>query len=193
MKNKVSLGTVPLIYPIPIVLGGANVDGRPNYLTLGDVGIMGLNPPLVYISSGITHYTNIGILENQTFSINIPSTELLSKVDYCGLVSGSDVDKSTLFTNFYGELGNAPMIEECPVNLECKVVKEFSIQHRQVFVGKVVQTYINEEFVSQGEGKKEIANLQKLDPIIYALDNRYYSIGKPIGTGYDEGQELLNE
>ncbi|MFX0207841.1 MAG: flavin reductase family protein [Candidatus Hodarchaeota archaeon] len=188
--KKVKFGKTPLIYPIPIVLAGAVVDGLPNFETLGDVGIMGLNPPLVYISSHQKHHTNQGILEHETFSINFPPTALLIKTDYCGTVSGKDVDKSQLFDVFFGELGTAPMIRECPVNLECKVIKEFSIQHRQVFVGEVIQTYVNEEFVAESEGRKRIADMRKLDPIIYALDNRYYKIGEPIGVGYQESKKF---
>ena len=82
------------------------------------------------------------------------------------------------------------MIRECPVNLECKVIKEFSIKHRQVFVGEVVQAYVNEEFVIEKEGRKVIVDMRKLDPIIYALDNRYYKIGEPIGIGYQESKKL---
>ncbi|MFX1477944.1 MAG: flavin reductase family protein, partial [Promethearchaeota archaeon] len=131
--DKIKFGEVPLIYPIPIILAGALVNNQPNFETLGDVGIMGINPPLVYISSGQNHYTNQGILEQGTFSINFPTTQLLIKTDYCGVVSGKDVDKSKLFNIFYGNLKTAPMIRECPVNLECKVLKDFSIQHRQIF------------------------------------------------------------
>jgi flavin reductase (DIM6/NTAB) family NADH-FMN oxidoreductase RutF len=185
---KVKFGAVPLVYPIPIVLAGANVNGKPNFATLGDCGIMGINPPLVYISSGQDHYTNQGILENETYSINFPSTDLLAVTDYCGMVSGRDVDKSVLFETFYGELGTAPMIKGCPVNLECRVIKEFSIQHRQIFVGEVVQTYVAEEFVVERGGHRGIADMTRLDPIIYALDNRYYKIGAPIGVGYSEGK-----
>ena len=187
---KVKFGTVPLIYPIPIILAGANVRGKPNYVTLGDCGLMGINPPLVYISSSKDHYTNIGILENETFSINIPSTSLMAETDYCGLVSGHDVDKSALFETFYGELDTAPMITECPTNLECKVIKEFSIKHRQIFVGEVVATYVDETCVVQRGGRQAIADMTQLDPIIYALDNRYYRIGEAIGEGYQEGKKV---
>jgi flavin reductase (DIM6/NTAB) family NADH-FMN oxidoreductase RutF len=110
--------------------------------------------------------------------------------DYCGMVSGRDVDKSVLFETFYGELGTAPMIKGCPVNLECRVIKEFSIQHRQIFVGEVVQTYVAEEFVVERGGRRGIADMTRLDPIIYALDNRYYKIGEPIGFGYNEGKDF---
>ena len=192
-NSKVKFGQIPLIYPIPITLTGSLVKGRPNFETIGDVGIVGIKPPLVYISSGQDHYTNLGILENETFSINFPPTSLLAKTDYCGTVSGRDADKSKLFTVFFGDLKTAPMIQECPVNIECKVVKEFSIKHRQVFVGDVVQTYVNEEYVTENEGHRRIADMSKLDPIIYALDNRYYNIGKPIGTGYQERKQLQNK
>lgn len=190
MKIKLEKPT-PLIYPIPIILAGANVNGIPNYVTLGDVGLMGIKPPLVFISSHINHHTNIGILENNTYSINIPTTKMLDKVDYCGLVSGADVDKSALFTNFYGVLENAPMIEECPVNIECRVIKEFSIKHRQIFVGEVAATHIDENMLILDGGKKALADLTKLNPVIYALDNRYYRIGEAVGIGYEEGQKIL--
>jgi len=101
---KVRLGQVPLVYPVPIVLAGANVGGKPNYATLGDCGIMGIDPPLVYVSLHRDHYTTQGISANGTFSVNIPSTDLLAVTDYCGVVSGREVDKSELFDTFYGEV-----------------------------------------------------------------------------------------
>jgi flavin reductase (DIM6/NTAB) family NADH-FMN oxidoreductase RutF len=188
MKTK--LGKLPYIYPIPITLVGANVHAKPNYATIGDLGLMGINPALVCISSHRDHYTNIGILENGTFSINFPTTDMVAKTDYCGVVSGREVDKSALFETFYGETGTAPMIAECPLGLECRVVQEFSIQHRQMFIGEVVQCFASQEFVSEQDGHKLLADLTQLDPILYALDNRYYSIGSPIGVGYQEAAKL---
>jgi flavin reductase (DIM6/NTAB) family NADH-FMN oxidoreductase RutF len=191
--EKVKFGKVSLVYPVPIILAGALVNNQPNFETLGDVGIMGIKPPLVYISSGQNHYTNQGILENKTFSINFPTTQLLVKTDYCGVASGKDVDKSQLFNVFYGELETAPMIRECPVNLECKVIKEFSIHHRQIFIGDVVQSYVSEDFVIKNDEDQIIADMTKLDPIIYALDNRYYKIGEIIGTGYQESKKFKQD
>jgi flavin reductase (DIM6/NTAB) family NADH-FMN oxidoreductase RutF len=115
---------------------------------------------------------------------------MLAATDYCGTVSGKDVDKSVLFESFYGELGNAPMIQQCPVNLECRVVKEFSIEHRQIFVGEVVQAYVDEKFVVERDGRQGIVDMTQLDPIIYALDNRYYKIGASIGVGYRESKNF---
>ena len=186
---KIKLGAIPLVYPIPIVLAGANVDGKPNYATLGDCGVMGINPPLVYVSLNQGHYTTQGIVEHGTFSVNVPTTDMLAVTDYCGIASGRDVDKSALFASFYGELGTAPMIASCPVNIECRVVKDFCVEHRHIFVGRVVQAHVDEACVVERDGRKGIADMRALDPIIYALDNRYYSIGEPIGAGYQEGKD----
>jgi flavin reductase (DIM6/NTAB) family NADH-FMN oxidoreductase RutF len=185
---KTQLGAFPLLYPIPIVLVGATVEGRANFATLGQCGLMGVNPALVYVSSHRNHHTNQGILEHSTFSLNLPHTGMLALTDYCGTVSGLEVDKGALFDVFYGELGSAPMIRECPVNLECQAIEEFSVEHRQIFVGRVVQAYVDEGLVEERDGQRVIAGLGQLDPIIYALDNRYYRIGEPIGVGYQEGK-----
>jgi flavin reductase (DIM6/NTAB) family NADH-FMN oxidoreductase RutF len=82
------------------------------------------------------------------------------------------------------------MIQQCPVNLECRVVKEFSIEHRQIFVGEVVQAYVDEKFVGERDGRQGIVDMTQLDPIIYALDNRYYKIGTLIGVGYRESKNF---
>jgi flavin reductase (DIM6/NTAB) family NADH-FMN oxidoreductase RutF len=190
---KAKLGPIALIYPIPIALAGANVKGRANFATIGDCGIMGLKPPLVYISLHKDHFTTRGVIENHAFSINFPTTDMMALVDYCGIVSGRQIDKSTLFKIFYGELGSVPMIEECRVNLECQVVKGFLIEHRQILIGRVVQVYADEAFVEEQDGRRMIAGLQQLDPIIYALDNRYYRIGESIGVGYQEGRSISHD
>jgi len=189
---KAKLGKLPYIYPIPIILAGALVEGKPNFTTIGDVGLMGINPALVCISSHKEHHLNQGILQNDCFSINIPSTNLLPQVDYCGQVSGKEVDKGALFEVFFGDLELAPLIMECPVNMECRMIKEFCIQHRQIFIGEVAQTYVDTTLVSGLEPKPVLADLVELDPIIYALDNRYYRIGQPIGTGYQEADAIYS-
>ena len=188
MKTK--LGSLPYIYPIPIVLVGANINGKPSFTTIGDVGLMGINPPLVFVSSHKQHHVNAGILETGCYSINFPTTAMLHLVDYCGQVSGRDVDKAALFDVFYGDLDAAPLIRACPVNLECRVVKEFSIQHRQVFIGEVAQTHVDEKFVVEADARSTVADLGQLDPILYALDNRYYRIGEAIGIGYHEFKKV---
>ena len=185
--SKVKLGAVPLVYPIPIVLVGATVDGVANFTEVGDCAVMGIHPALVTISLSATHHTTKGIDDTGAFSINFPSTDILSLTDYCGVVSGRDVDKSALFEIFQGEHTDAPLIEDCPVGLECLVLEVVQIKHRRIFIAEDLECYVSEQFVETSDGKHQIADLSKLDPIIYALDNRYYRIGSAIGVGYREG------
>ncbi|MBU1050609.1 flavin reductase family protein [Candidatus Bipolaricaulota bacterium] len=185
--SKVKLGAVPLVYPIPIVLVGTNVDGVANFTEVGDCAVMGIQPALVTISLSATHHTTKGIDNTRVFSVNFPSTQMLSLADYCGMVSGCDVDKGALFATFQGEHTQVPLIEDCPVGLECRVLEVTQIKHRRLFIAEVVECYVSDQFVVTIDGKKQIADLIQLDPIIYALDNRYYGIGSPIGVGYREG------
>jgi len=185
--SKIKLGAVPLVYPIPIVLVGATVDGVANFTEVGDCAVMGIQPALVTISLSATHHTTKGIDDTGVFSINFPSTEMLSLTDYCGMVSGRDVDKSKLFNVFQGEHTDAPLIEDCPVGLECRVLEVVQVKHRRLFIAEVVECYVSNQFVETVDGEHAVADLSKLNPIIYALDNRYYRIGDAIGTGYSEG------
>ncbi len=184
--SKQAIGAVPYLYPVPIVLVGATVEGRPNYATVGDCAIMGIRPAVVAISLGATAFTMKGIAETGVFSINVPTTEMLPLVDTFGTVSGKDVDKSALVESAPGTVPGVPLLVACPVNLECRVVEECVVEHRRILVAKVVETHVDERFVSETAGGVRVAPVPELDPILYALDNTYYAIGKPIGTGYAE-------
>jgi len=186
---KRAIGAVPYIYPVPIVLVGALVDGRPNYATVGDVAIMGIKPAVVVVSLGAGHHTTQGVQDHKTFSISIPRTSDLQLVDRFGQISGRDVDKSQLVESFFGELETAPMVLSAPVSLECRVLEETSVEHRRIFVGSVVQTHVDEQFLDE---KGQVAPATDLDPILYALDNHYYRVGEPIGTGYAEAEGSEN-
>ena len=70
--EKIQLHTQAPAAPLPIVIAGALVQGKENYLTIGAYGIMSIQPPVVYISSMKAHYTNAGIKETGYFSINVP-------------------------------------------------------------------------------------------------------------------------
>jgi len=185
--SKVKLGAVPLVYPIPIVLVGVTVDGAANFTEVGDCAVMGIDPALVTISLSASHHTTKGIDDKGVFSVNSPSTQMLSLADYCGMESGRDVDKGALFEIFQGENTSAPLIADCPVGLECQVLDVVQVEHRRLFIAKVVECYVSQQFVEAVDGEHSVADLSKLDPIIYALDNRYYKIGDAIGTGYREG------
>ncbi|MFX1520569.1 MAG: flavin reductase family protein [Promethearchaeota archaeon] len=94
--EKIELEAKPFLFLKPVTLIGANVNGKPNFMALAYCNIVNQKPPIIAISSGKRQHTNIGIKENGTFSVNTPSEVMIEIVDYCGLVSGRRVDKSTL-------------------------------------------------------------------------------------------------
>ena len=120
-----------------VTLLGANVGGKANFMALGWVTRVNANPPMLGIGVHKSHYTAKGIKENESFSVNFPEAEMIIKPDYCGLVSGENVDKSGLFEVFYGELETAPMIRECTLNLECKLVETLEFPTNYFFVGEI--------------------------------------------------------
>ena len=125
--------------PMPVVLVGALVKGKANFMTVGWCARANANPPMITCGIGNHHYTPKGIAETKTFSVNIPSADLMDKTDYCGIVSGEKTDKAKVFDVFYGATKTAPMIRECPVSLECRLVQVVPLQQAPLVHGFVVQ------------------------------------------------------
>jgi flavin reductase (DIM6/NTAB) family NADH-FMN oxidoreductase RutF len=182
--TKIKLGVKNCLYPLPTTLVGANVDGTPNYIAIAHVGVMALKH--VSLSMNKRHYTNAGIVENGTFSVNLPSVEMVEKTDYCGLVSGKDVDKAALFGTFYGTLGTAPMIAECPISMECKVVKTVDMTTHDVFIGEIVETYCDEACLDDG-----VVDFCRVQPILFVMNDRsYWRIGDRFAKAWQAGKAL---
>lgn len=181
---KVDIGAKNCLYPLPTTLVGALVDGKPNYITIAHVGIM--DHVSVSLGMGKIHYTNAGIRANGTFSINIPSVKMIKKTDYCGLFSGTKENKASLFKTFFGKLKTAPMIEECAINMECELVKTIDFPNHDVFVGKIVNTFCDEDVLSGGS-----VDFGKVEPILFVMNDRsYWSLGKRIAKAWDIGKDL---
>ncbi|MHA2271106.1 MAG: flavin reductase family protein [Candidatus Hodarchaeales archaeon] len=164
-----------LLSPLPAILVGANVEGRPNYLVIGyscpfDFG------RYIFFSLYKKRYTRIGIHENQTFSVNIPSVDLLEETNLCGSKSGRDIDKSTLFDTFYGKLKTAPMIRQCPINIECEVAEILDYDPNEGIIGRVVQSYVDPMCLTENSK----LDFRKIHPILWATggDFNYYRLGE---------------
>lgn len=183
--NKIKIRNMP-VGPFPAMLVGADVDGKPNYATVGAGGCACLEPVLC-VSLKDTHYTTKGILESGYFSVNIPSVNQLEKMDYCGVASGNTTDKSKVFTSFYDEAGNAPMIEECPLNFLCKVCDKKEIRGFTMFFGEVAAVYANEDCLTDG-----MPNPLKIDPIIMMGFN-YCSLRDVLAQPYVNGKRMLEK
>jgi flavin reductase (DIM6/NTAB) family NADH-FMN oxidoreductase RutF len=180
--DKVQLGPQPYMSVMPTVLVGTNVKGRPNFMTAAWATNASMSPPMVCVAINHARHTLKGIDENGTFSLNIPSAKQVVEADYCGITTGSRVDKSKVFETFYGSLKTAPMAEECPVNIECRVFKSVDCGSHELYIGEVVEVYVSKECAK--DGKPEVA---KVDPIVYS-QSAYWQIGKPAGKAFSAGK-----
>ena len=165
-----------IVNPLPVALVGTLIDGRPNYSVIGYIAPFDFGKH-VFFSLYNKRYTWVGIEKNKTFSINIPSNKLMEEIKICGSKSGREVDKSQLFHTFYGELDNAPMIRECPFNMECKVADIVDYDPNKGVIGKVVKSYVEPDVVVDG-----VVDMQKAGLIAWTSgdDFSYYRLGERI-------------
>lgn len=184
--NKKALGPKTLLYPMPVVIVGTNVKGKPNFNTIAYCGVAQSQPPMISISMDKRRYTHIGIIENKTFSVNIPSEDMVEVTDYIGIFSGSKIDKSNLFEVFYGQLKTAPMIKECPINIECTVVSVMDFEGKNdMIVGKIIETYSDDKYLSDN-----IPDIKKVKPIVFTrFDHKYWRIGEYLAQAYEIGKD----
>ncbi len=187
--NKTPTGPQPLIYPLPIVLVGANVDDKPNFLAVGACGIANAEPPMISVAIRHNRYTDRGIRQNMTFSVNLPSRDLVKETDYCGIVSGSKVDKvaACQFRIFYGKLENAPLIEQCPTNIECKVAHILDLGSHSLVIGRIVESYTSDNCLTDGK-----PDISKIQPVAWVRDpsRQYHALGEVIAKSHSVGRQL---
>ena len=185
--EKITLGTMPFMSVMPTLLVGANVRGKPNYMTAAWATVACMAPPMVCVAINRTRYTAKGIEENKTFSLNVPSVKQVVETDHCGLVSGAQEDKSKVFRSFYGKLITAPLAEECPINIECRLFKSVDCGSHLLYIGEVVE--IHAEKASVTDGKPDIT---KINPIIYA-QSAYFDVGKQVDKAFFAGKKYTKK
>jgi len=183
--QKVKIENRP-VGPFPAMIVGAMVNEKPTYTTVGAGGCACLDPVLC-VSLKNTHYITQGIAESGYFSVNIPSSSLVKEMDFCGIVSGKDVDKSELFAPFYDDAGQAPMIKECPLCFLCKVCDSKEIRGFTMFFGEIVAAYANEDCLTNSQ-----PDPIKIDPIIM-MGFSYCNLESVIGQPFAEGKKLRKD
>ncbi len=186
---KVLMGAQTLIYPMPVLLIGAKVHDKPNFMAAAWCGIANGEPPMISVAIRHQRYTLRGIKQNLTFSVNVPSTDIVRETDYCGIISGSKVNKVDIcqFNVFYGKLDNAPLIKQCPVNLECEVVHILDLGSHLLIVGRIEETYVSQVCLTDGK-----PDVNKIKPLIYCSDPacHYQAFGEVIAKAFSIGEEL---
>jgi flavin reductase (DIM6/NTAB) family NADH-FMN oxidoreductase RutF len=187
IMDKVTVGPMPYMSVMPTLLVGANVKGKANYMTAAWATVACMAPPMVCVALNKARYTVKGIEENKTFSLNIPSITEVVEADHCGLISGTQEDKSKVFTSFYGKLKTAPMAEECPVNIECKFFRSVDCGSHLLYIGEVTEIHADKACVTDGK-----PDVTKIRPIVYAQAT-YFDVGKQIEKAFSAGKKYTKK
>ena len=118
--------------------------------------------------------------------MNLPSRDLVVQTDYVGLVSGRNTDKSGVFEVFYGGLESAPLITECPVNMECRLHSVLDFTTHDIFVGQIVATHADPEVLTGGK-----IDLARLQPLLFDMSSvGYFGLGDRVADAWSVGKKL---
>lgn len=175
-KRRINPAT--LLNPLPLCLLTCQGEGSaPNILTVAAIGICCFDPPTIGVALRPSRYSHGLIKESGEFVVNVPNRDLLRQVDLCGSISGKDQDKFSAagLTPLPGEMVRAPLIKECPINLECQVRQIMTLGTHDLFLAQVVATHMDEECLDEvGKWRGE-----RLQPLAYHLLSReYWSLGE---------------
>ena len=180
---KKNIGNLMALYPTPLVVVGAMVNGKPNWLLVGHLGIIGHDHVMVSLASA--HYTNQGIRASKKLTINIVDEAMLAKADRSGCVSGGKVDKSELFDYVVDDRG-VPMIVQAPVTMVCSVEDIYETKGFESFICAIDATYA-EESVLNAAGK---IDYRVLKPVLFEMPTyEYLRTGDVIGACRSFGKE----
>jgi len=158
--------------------------GAPNIITLAWVGTVCSEPPTVGLGIRPSRYSHKLIENSKEFVVNIPSTKNIRETDYCGVTSGKDIDKfsKTKLTQEKADKVKAPLIRECPVNMECILKNVIPLGAHDLFLGEIIKVHIDKDILDE----KGNVDFTKASPFTYNL-GEYWSLNKKIGTyGYSK-------
>ncbi len=178
MKQDWKPGT--LIYPLPAVL--VRCGSKPedfNLVTVAWTGTLCTNPPMCYIALRPERHSHALIRENMEFVINLTTESMAYATDWCGVRSGRDYDKfrETGLTPGQAKAVQAPIIEESPLCIECRVKEIISLGSHDVFIADVVNIQADEAYMNAETGRW---SLDSASPLVY-LHGAYYGLGEKIG------------
>ncbi len=165
------------LYPVPPVLVSCQSTGPANIITLAWAGVACSDPVIIGLGIRQERHSYGIIKESGSFVVNMPRASQMELVDACGTTSGRDHDKfgECGFTALPGKLVGAPLIAECPVNLECRVSQVIPLGSHDLFLGEVVWVHYDEECAVNDR-----FDLVTADPLTYGF-GQYYRLGELVG------------
>ena len=178
MKEDWKPGT--LIYPLPAVMVSCGSTPEEwNIITIGWTGTICTNPPMCYISVRPERYSYEILKRNMEFVINLTTEDLAAATDWCGVRSGRDYNKfkeMRLHTE-PAQVVKAPLIQESPLNIECKVLEVKELGSHDMFIAEVVAVNAEEKLIDKGTGAFQLNHAK---PLAYS-HGKYYGLGEKIG------------
>jgi flavin reductase (DIM6/NTAB) family NADH-FMN oxidoreductase RutF len=157
-------------------------EGRANFMAVAWVTRVNGNPPMMAVTP--TSATTLDWHPRANLSINIPSVDLMARTDYCICVA--ERQTSRIFDLFYGDLGSAPMIKECPLNIECRLVDVITLPSHYLCIGQVMAVFADQDCLTAGK-----PDIEKIRPFVLTMpDNNYWAIGQHLGKAWSIGREF---
>ena len=167
-----------LLAPVPAVLITCGTLDSPNVMTAGWTGIVCTHPPMTYVSVRPERFSHDIIRENGEFVINLTTSAMIRDTDFCGVKSGRDTDKLAVcgFHAIPASTVAAPIIDECPVSLECRVTEAKSLGTHTMFLAEITAVAVDEKYIDS----KGRLNLQQCGLAAYA-HGEYFALGRKLG------------
>ena len=143
-----------MMAPLPAALVSCGNEDEKNLITIAWTGIVNSQPPMTYISVRKSRYSHDIIEKTGEFVINLTTEDMAEATDWCGVKSGRDFDKfrETGFTPGKCEEVKCPLVEEAPVNLECRVKEVREYPSHDMFIAEIVKVHVNKDLFDE-EGR----------------------------------------
>lgn len=181
------IGSVMGLYPTPVTIVGTVAKGRVNWLTIAHVGVVEHRHLLISMDKGHA-LSDAAILKNGTVSVSLVNQPMLEAVDYCGIAKGAKTDKSSVFSHHFDDLETAPVLENAPLCMTCRVVETVEVGNFRNYILLPVHTYVQEEFLSES-GK---ILYDKMSPVLFEFrQGQYLSTGSVLGQCWKMGKDFV--
>ena len=182
-----NFGAKPMCYPMPVyIIGTYGADGTPNAMNAAWGGISEDTEISICVSAG--HKTTKNILERKAFTVSMATADHVAACDYVGIVSGNKEPDKFVKAGFHAtksEFVDAPLIDELPMALECRLISYDPESCR--LVGEIVNVCAEESVL----GENGRVDVQKLRPITYdSMNHQYLVLGEAVGRAFHDGKSL---
>lgn len=169
-----------MVYPAPAaMISVADAEGNTNIITAAWTGNICSDPPMAYVSIRPERFSYHMVEDTGCFVINLTTKKLARATDYCGVRSGRNEDKwkTAGLTPELADFVKAPLIKECPVNIECQVAGQIELGSHTMFIGKVLAVHVDEAYMDKN-GRFDLA----ASGLMAYAHGEYLELGKRIGT-----------